>query len=551
MSASTNRCDVLVVGAGPVGLFLAGELKRQGVDCRLIEKYSVPCEHARATGIQPRSLEILEQIGLIDHFFPRAVPIRGVRVYAEGSRLIDQASIRDLESPFPFELSLQQSKTEQLLIEYLGRRGQRIERNVELVSFEQDDNHVRAVLRSAGGAEETVEARYLVGCDGSHSTVRHQLGMHLEGMDYPEVYAVADVRIDGPLSSDEVTLYCSPTTGILLAPLPEGRTLFACDLPDGPHAGSQPTLEELQSYLDRAGPGNLTMRDAAWTSYFHCHKRLVRRYQVGRVFLAGDAAHVQSPAAGQGMNTGFQDGFNLAWKLALVLRGAALPSLLDSYHAERHLIGRQMIELSDQTHRRLYDHHPSLGRRLGKWVATVLTRYQRIHPRLRTPDETHVSYHHSPIVRDHQAAHGGEAWQTGPRPGDRAPDGHLLSHPENRTTRLFELIREPRHHLFLLEGQPSSPTRKTLYEQADEIASRYVGLIEPRVILRGTADAGKQVWLDVNGAVHRRYGAEQSCLYLIRPDGYIGYRSPTLDGEALRGYLSEVLVPPAQARRQP
>jgi 2-polyprenyl-6-methoxyphenol hydroxylase-like FAD-dependent oxidoreductase len=547
MSPRNSKCRVLVVGAGPVGLFLAGELHRQGVECRLVDKSSGPCEHARATQIQPRTIEILAQIGLIDPFVTQGVVLRGVRTYANGDQLIDHTTFDGLDSSFPFSLSFPQYRTERELVAYLGRRGQPIERNVALVSLAQEHDGVRAELRHAGGERETVEAEYLVGCDGSHSTVRQQLGLHLDGSDYPQVFTVSDVRVEGPLASDETTLICSPAFSVFLAPLPEGRFLFSCEVPAEdplPPPGSQPTLEKLQAYLDRVSPGNLRLHDPMWLSYFHCHKRLVPRYQVGRVFLAGDATHLQSPVGAQGMNTGVQDAFNLAWKLALVLRSDACPSLLDSYHAERYHVGQQMLALSDEMHRSLFEHHPTLRGRIGQWVGSLLVHAHLARLAQLTPDQTRISYHKSPIVRDHEPNRGGSAWETALRAGDRAPDGELISAAAHLRTRLLELIREPRHHLVILEGQQNRAERRILHELAAGVAARYGSRIEPHVVLHGEdakPEAG-QAWLDPNGALHRRYGAVQPCLYLIRPDGYVGYRSPTLETEALDSYLDELFV---------
>ncbi len=545
MSSSNSKCSVLVVGAGPTGLFLANELRRQGVDCRIIDQSSGPCDQARGTALQPRTLEIFEQVGVIDAFLAHGVRLVGLTTFEEG-QAVTQGSFTDLESPFPFILSLPQSRTERLLIEELARHGQAVERGVGLQAFEQDAGGVRAVMNTPEGGQETISADYLVGCDGGHSVVRHQLGMHLEGEEYPGFFVVSDVRLDGCELADKDAMYLGPQNACYVGPLPEGRFLVSGNLPEGepePEPGTQPTLAQVQTLLEQVGGGHLRAYDPIWLAYFRTHKRLVPHYQVGRVFLAGDAAHIQSPIAGQGMNTGMQDSFNLAWKLALVLRGESPPGLLDSYHAERHYIGKQMLELSDQMHKDVNDRHPSLSHRVARWVADELVHFHLKHQPQRTTDEIRVSYHHSPIVRDDAPKHESH-WQAAPQAGDRAPDGQLIAHPQRKPTRLFELFPAPRHHLLVFTGQQLADGFPTVDDLASMVAGRYGQRIELHPIVQGQAPAsgGGPVWLDPDGSVHRRYGATRSCLYLIRPDGYIGYRRPDVDAAALQEYLHSVLI---------
>ena len=548
MPASSKDCQVLVVGAGPVGLFLAGELKRYGVNCRLIDKSSGPCNEARATQFHPRSLEILSQIGLFERFVQQGVILEGTEIHHEGETVPVQNLLKEVETPFPFDLSLPQSRTERILIDYLNQLDQPIERNVELVSLTQDTTGVNATLQHKDGTQEVLKINYLVGCDGAHSQVRHELGLKLKGRDYPSTFIAADVRVKGSLAPDKGTFITSSSSGMFFGPLPEDRFIFTCDIPEGepPHAlDSQPTTEEIQAYVNAAGRGDLTIYDPVWLTYFQCHLRIAQQYQVGQVFLAGDAAHIQSPAAGQGMNTGIQDGFNLAWKLALVLGAQAPRTLLESYHAERYTTGQEMLKLTARIHESDFKHHTSLAEQTKQFITNYLVHHHLLHPRLSTADQTRISYHHSPIVFEEPCENIDDAWQHGPIAGDRAPDCSLIQQPEATSIQLFDLWKTPQHHLLIFQGAGEQGDRSILWSRLATITETYGELIQPLLIFHEDIPnmrVGDHCLYDEMGAAHKRYGVTHPSFYLIRPDGYIGYRSPSVDVHKLETYLSRIFL---------
>lgn len=344
--AHTRTTDVLIAGAGPVGLSAAAELRRHAVRCRLVDRLPARLPYAKAVGIQPRTLEIWDRMGLARTVLEAAVPMRGQLIYVNGQ---EQARI-DLQLPpeVPYGFAaLPQYETERLLEEYVAGLGTVIERGTELLSFTQDADGVTARLRSASGAEEEVRARYLIGCDGAHSIVRKGLGLGFEGGAFPEEYMLADVEADWDLppgygvrsshraddgSTDDL-LVCIPLPGAgryrmsMLVPAElsteakDGASTPGNDVAHGLEHGRAPELSHIQAVVDRLAPRPAALSRMRWSSVFRISHRIVDRYGDGRVFVAGDAAHIHPPTGAQGMNTGIQDACNLAWKLALVIKG--------------------------------------------------------------------------------------------------------------------------------------------------------------------------------------------------------------------------------------
>lgn len=340
------RPNVLVVGAGPVGLTLAVELVRYGVSVRVIEKAPSRTTLSKALVVWSRTLELIERMGCATAFVSAGHKCFGARIFANNKE-IGHIKFDGLATPYPFALMLPQSETERLLEEQLASYGVAVERGVELESFNETETGVMAVLRDAAGGERMVESTWLAGCDGAHSTVRHGLGMEFGGTTFHTDWILGDVHLENPPHPEEVAIVWH-TEGILaLFPIAPGRHRILADVGRSQDTTRRPDpdLAEIQHLLDRRGPGGMTASDPTWLSAFRINERKVMNYRGGRVFLAGDAAHVHSPAGGQGMNTGMQDACNLAWKLALVCRGEAgeLP-LLDSYSIERSRIADEVLK---------------------------------------------------------------------------------------------------------------------------------------------------------------------------------------------------------------
>lgn len=337
--------QVLIVGAGPVGLTMAAELTRYGVAVRIVEKAAHRTDKSKALVLWSRTLELLDRAGCTDAFVAAGQKVDAANIIAS-NKLLAHVSFADVRSPYPYALMLPQSETESLLEQHLNRMGVQVERQTELTRFVTDDAGVKATLRSASGQEETLDVPWMIGCDGAHSTVRHGLGMSFLGDTLQTDWILADVHMKAfPFPPAEIAIYWHEKGVLAAFPISSGRYRLIADLGEatGAHP-SEPTLNDVQKALDERGPGGLVAFDPIWLSAFRINERKVADYRSGRVFLAGDAAHVHSPAGGQGMNTGMQDAFNLAWKFALVCRGVCGEGeLLDSYSIERSAVGAQVL----------------------------------------------------------------------------------------------------------------------------------------------------------------------------------------------------------------
>jgi len=555
--------QVLVVGAGPVGLFMAAELNRHGVSCRIVDKNGGPTHDTRAATIQARTLEILESVGLADEFVHLGNTCHAMATYTSDHKLIKYLTFDELDSAFPFVLLLPQSQTEHVMVRHLARLGTEVERRVELVAFKQDEHGVHATLQSSDGGQETANVSYLIACDGAHSRVRHALSVPFSGDDYPTDFMTADVQVDWKLPRDEQAFFFAAEGMLAFFPLPRGRAALVADigpaLGDHPQLG-EPALEDLQAIFNARTPGGV-LGDPIWRAYYRVHCRQAERYQVGRAFLVGDAAHVSSNIGGQGMNTGMQDAYNLGWKLGLVLNARSPASLLDSYHPERYQAGRDMLYLTDHLHRAVLHEHPhlSLSETLRQKLAAVLAGQEVMQQRMRRAvAELNIGYRHSPIVAEHhrllpgpRGAHasvlGWHDFGAGPRAGDRAADARLMLYPGRESVRFLQRLRGTTHHLVLFAGAlATGEMHRRLQALADANMHAFPDRIKPHLIVPHELPedlVGKsEILLDPRGELHHRYGARSACLYVIRPDGYIGFRSQPPDPEALKSYFTRIFL---------
>ena len=522
----------LVVGAGPVGLTMANELARHGAGCRIIDRSAKPSQTSKALAIFPRTLEVFETMGIADRFIAAGHRLNGLSLHHRLEQ-IARIELTSVASPFPFALGLPQSETERLLGEHLNAFGITVERGVELTSLTQASDAVRAVLRHSDGREETIETPWLVGCDGAHSTTRHALDMDFEGAQYDESFILADVQLESDLARDRVHLFLGDDGLVGVIPFFENRWRIVADIaPDSrDQSSSDVTLDEVQALLDRRGLPQYHASDPAWMARFHISHRKVREFRRLRVFLAGDAAHIHSPAGGQGMNTGIQDAFNLAWKLALVVRGRAPAQLLASYHVEREPVARDVLNLTDRI-TRMATMRNSVAQSVRDFLLPRVSGIdfvgEKIADRLA---ELNVTYRTSPIVENRG---GGRL-----KAGDRAPDAELRDE-NGRARRLFELFHEPRHVLLLFLGASDSAAAN-FGEIGSAIGGLPDGTIDSYRIVRGQSDLPAEL-RDTSGLAHAAYGLFEGGVVLVRPDGYVGYRSNNFDLENLQTYLARIFA---------
>jgi 2-polyprenyl-6-methoxyphenol hydroxylase-like FAD-dependent oxidoreductase len=319
-------------------------LRRRGISTRLVEQKGERDPHSRALGLHARTLEIFDLIGIGRRFVERGRPV-AEGVFHVGGGTAARLSFAGLDSPHPYILMLSQEHTEELLEGHLASVGGAVERQVTLERLAGDENAVVATLRRADGTTETLRAQYVVGCDGAHSTVRAATGQRFRGATYPEGFILADLRADPPWPNDSVELYLTPDGIFAIFPL-DGERVRVIASEETPR-DEDLSLDEVQALLEtRLGVG-VRLYDPIWLARFRVHRRIVDHFRIGRLFLAGDAAHIHSPAGAQGMNTGLQDAWNLGWKLAAVLRGEAPEPLLGTYEVERLPVARAVLQATN------------------------------------------------------------------------------------------------------------------------------------------------------------------------------------------------------------
>ena len=412
------KTDVLVAGAGPVGLTMASELARFGIPLRIVDKAAQRTDKSKALVVWSRTLELLDRGPKGSAPFVEAgFKVRAVNIVAGDGELTGRVTMDSVQSAYPFGLMLPQSETERLLEERLQGLGVLVERQVELLEFKRTDAGVEAILRHGDGQEETVSADWLLGCDGAHSVVRHRLGVPFAGETINSDWMLADIHMNGyPFPDSEVSVYWHKDGAFVIFPIVPGRYRVLADLPmTSGAAPPQPTLEQVQAIIDRRGPGGLIAFDPIWLAGFRINGRKVADYRSGQIFLLGDAAHVHSPAGGQGMNTGMQDAFNLAWKLALVIRNGCGEHLLDSYSPERSAVGDEVLKQAGRLTAVGTLKNPVLQsiRNLVSHAMFGLSAVQ--HAFADSMTEVAIGYPNSPL--NAHSTHGDD----GPKPGDRAP----------------------------------------------------------------------------------------------------------------------------------
>lgn len=538
MTVAFSSPSVLIVGAGPTGLAAALALARARIAVRLIDRAPEPGRHTRAIGIQARTLELFEQHRIVEPFLELGHRAHAANLYSNGQRRA-RLDFDPLFTRYPYLLFLDQTVTERILTESLAAFGVEIERGCELLEFTQGSAGVSAEVRCANGRIESMRAAYLIAADGAHSTVRHKLGMKFEGETLEQSFLLADVAAETPWLDDEFHVFASSDGLAALFPFGGGRWRLIADhkavLPAAPEGTMPvPTLDECRAIAGQRIHHPVSLSDMTGASYFGVNSRMVRQMRVERVFFAGDAAHVHSPAGAQGMNTGIQEAFNLGWKLARVLTGGAPERLLDTYHAERHPIERLVLQqTSFMTQLAEADHGPL--KLLRERVMPVLVALGPLRDAAREAvSELSIQYRRSPLTLEH-------GLDGGPRAGERAPDAlaRVIDGPFGNapgTGRIFDLHDPASFSLFLLvDGEPGHADRDD-----DAALARFAEAVErllPQALrvwrLSDAPKGGTTPEGEGAPTLAESYGRSRPAFYLVRPDGYLcarGRPSSDLDG---------------------
>jgi len=567
---TTTPFTVLVAGAGPVGLTLAYELTRRGVPVRLVDAAPAPASTSRAIATHPRTLETYDQMGLADLVLARGLRVEGFTMYNNGHRLVRlEADYHANPTAFPYTLSIDQVRTEAVLREALSDLGVEVEWGTKLTGLAETGDRVEVVLERTDAADdparpERAEAGWVVGCDGGHSTVRRLLDLPLVG-DSNDTWLLADatVRVDVPRGS--IYWIRSGTGTLMLVPLPGEDRWRMLDTTDT--TGAEDPDGIARRFAAKLGKGlgrTVEVDRPTWVSVFTAQQRMVPAMRRGRVLVAGDAAHVHSPASGQGMNTGIQEAFNLGWKLAMVAHGHARPDLLDSYGAERVPIGRELLRSTRQATSLVALRNALAGIGLPLFFSLV----RAVRP-LRTKIQNGIlgqmsglaiAYGDSPLTSAAESGHGVGA---GPRPGERVTRGYPVHQAETPGwSALREQLRDLRWSLLVADrasqGAHDQATETQNPDGPAELAARFGAVLSVRLLAGAAPDltqdpdaTSARALADPDGGLRRALGLAPGGWLLVRPDGYLAARGEVLGEAAVAAALARAHVVPAPAARAP
>lgn len=510
------KTDVIIVGAGPTGLALACQLIRHGIDFVIFDKNETTTPHSKAIGVQARTLELYEQIGLANKLIEQGL-ITEKACLVEGGEVrgeIELSKIGEGMSPYPFLLIVEQGKHEKILYDFIKSNGGDVRWKTELENFTQDESGVRANIKTANGETETIEAKFLVGCDGAKSSVRHTLDLPFEGSTFERLFYVADVQVDWKFSHKALYVCLAQNTITAFFPMTgENHYRIVGTFPED-HQGDEGEIlyEEIERQIKEDTLVELNIHDVVWFSVYKVHTRHVSKFSAGRCFLAGDSAHIHTPAGAQGMNTGIQDGYNLAWKLAAVLKGTADLSILESYNEERLENAKNLLKTTDRIFNLGASPEAFLAyfrTHIFPYIAGAALSFDSvkkfIFPRI---SQIGINYQNSSLSQSEG--------KFSVKAGDRLP--YFLVEGKS----VYDRLHEPKFHLLtFFDGQGEEP------HLPETIIEKYPELIDFQTI-------------PLYPNIAQTFGAKESFIVLLRPDNYIGLISSDVSADAAIGYLNRI-----------
>lgn len=525
-----KNIDVLIVGAGPTGLMMACQLALRNISFRIIDKKEQRTNYSGALIVQARSIEIFQQMGIAQSAVQSGVIANEIKLVFNGKRSF-KIPVRDIGqglTQFPYLLLLEQSLTEQLLANFISNFGYSIDRETELDRFTQDDHGVTSILKLPDGNEETINTKYLIAADGARSTIRKLLQIPFIGKTYPISLFVSDCKAEGDLSSDQLCFSFSDETTAGIFPLPCGRWRI-----DGAISGDMENIDSLAfkdvaKHFGEKTRMNVEISEPEWFSVFHVNERCASSFQQKRCLLVGDAAHIHSPVGAQGMNTGLQDSYNLAWKLAMVIQGKSKASLLDTYSSERVVVAKNVVRGTD--HAFTFVTSRSFFAKLFRihvlpfflqLMLPILVKQQSIrHFFFRRISEIGIQYRKSSLS---QHSSMGNFPTYAPKPGERLP--YINYQEGGEMINIQDKVKSNDFHLFIFSKHSS-------IDAISRIAERYAHLLSFEIIQysSGTDD------------LFKRFGIAESGCYLVRPDLYIAYRSAKPDADHFETYFQQFFI---------
>ncbi len=524
-----NEFDVLVVGAGPVGLFAANELIRHGLSCHIIDKKNTLSEHSKAAAIHIRSLRMLDDSGFLAEVLQQGHKIVGMTFKAKGE-IIMQGDFANVDAMLHYLIDLPQNKTEKIFYDGLRYKGQDVSWLTELTQIEQTEDSVIATVKN-GETESQLKAKWLLACDGSHSTIRHLLNLNFVGAEYKEHWWLADVDLAWENPSDRMIAYLNEKGPSIFFPLGPKRYRIVTRVDEG--EPENPSLEEFQSHVASRISDTFKISNPDWLTGFNIHHRQIEQYHHGRIFLAGDAAHIHSPMGGQGLNTGMQDVYNLAWKLAYVQHKKMPADILESYHIERHAVGKNVVHDSDRLTKMVNLNNPA-----AQFVRNHMMKLITSIPHLRNNmtskmAELDISYKNSPIVKQQGNCESFSA-------GRLLPNIYLTK--KHFPEYIFDFVRGTKFHLFIFAGLNYTNV-DDIVTCATQVRDNYHHVIDTHLVLTSNISSLNwtgSIFYDFDHRAHQHINALKNCLFLIRPDKYITYASDVVNASALNNYLSTI-----------